>query len=182
MSAVKKPQTTIKVKGAHVPIYNHLSSSSFFLSNLSAGESVWPTFLQLENLPPLFHVSRKNITTWKNTPNQYKFFNKFKQKKMLVGFYSISTYVGYLMPNYICIYIYIGCGSKTWKKILNDFFCLICSILKKRYKSKFSWIALLFKHSFIKIQFNMRETKKRNDKESMICLTPKPSQKNFRNN
>ena len=51
------------------------------------------------------------------------------------------------------------------------------SIFKKIDESKFSWSARLFKHiCFTKMQPNMTKQEK-NDKESMNCLTLKPSQK-----
>ena len=53
---------------------------------------------------------------------------------------------------------------------------------KKHDKSKYLWLALLFKHFVITIQSNMSEQeKKKNDKKSMINLTPKPSQNFFLN-
>ena len=53
----------------------------------------------------------------------------------------------------------------------------LVQFLKERHdKSKFSWLALLFKHFFIKILSYMNE-QKRNDKKSMICFTLKPSKK-----
>ena len=57
------------------------------------------------------------------------------------------------------------------------FFVWLVKFWKKhRDKSKILWLAQLFKHFIIKIQFNKGEQEKKNDKESMIFLTPKPSQ------
>ena len=68
--------------------------------------------------------------------------------------------------------------NSLWKQnmewFLNVFFKFwsLQFMKKKLDKSKFSCLALLFKYFFkTKIQSNM--SKKRNDKESMICLTPK---------
>ena len=61
---------------------------------------------------------------------------------------------------------------------LKHFFGRISPIFekKKRDKSKFLWLAHSFKH-FSKLKFSpILVSKKRNEKESMICLTPKPSQ------
>ena len=49
----------------------------------------------------------------------------------------------------------------------------------KNNKSKFSWLALLF-IPFFQSKFSLIwVSKKRNDKESTICLTPKPNQSFF---
>ena len=57
---------------------------------------------------------------------------------------------------------------------LNVFFLvwLVQFFGEKRDKSKFSWLALLFKH-FLKLKFSPIRVS--NNKESMICLTPKKS-------
>ena len=47
---------------------------------------------------------------------------------------------------------------------------LVQLFFKKGAKSKFSELALLFKHFFIKIQPNMSEQEKKNNGESIICL------------
>ena len=61
--------------------------------------------------------------------------------------------------------------------ILETFFRVwLDHFLEKRDRSKFAWLALLYKH-FFKLKFNpIWVSKKRNDKESMICLTPTPRQ------
>ena len=53
----------------------------------------------------------------------------------------------------------------------------LLKFLKKKDKTKFSWLALLIKHFFIKIQPNM--SKKKNNKMFMICLTPELSKNIF---
>ena len=64
-------------------------------------------------------------------------------------------------------------GSKIWNNF-KRFFFLVWK--KKRDKSRFSWLALLFKHFLNKKSAQYEWGNKRNDKESMICITPKPSQ------
>ena len=91
-----------------------------------------------------------------------------------------------------CYQVFLSCtecGSKIWNNIWNFFFSLICPTKNnnnkkkqqknktKRNKSKFSWLALLFKH--LKKFCPIWVSKKRNDKESMICLNLKPSQSFF---
>ena len=50
---------------------------------------------------------------------------------------------------------------------------------KESDKSNFSWLAQLFKH-FLKLLFNTKlVSQKRNDQETLICLTPKPIQSFF---
>ena len=50
---------------------------------------------------------------------------------------------------------------------------------KERNELKFSWLARLFKH-FFRLKFSpMWVSKKRNNKESMIYKTPRPSQSFF---
>ena len=68
-------------------------------------------------------------------------------------------------------------GSKIWNNLYKFFWSDQSNFCNKHNKSKFSWLALLFEpfFYFIKIQHNL----KRNDKESMICLTPKPRQSFF---
>ena len=72
------------------------------------------------------------------------------------------------------------CWNRIWNNFWNGFSVWLVQFLKKkRDKSKFSWLALLFK-SLLKSKFSpIWVSKKRNDKESMICLTPKPSQISF---
>ena len=56
----------------------------------------------------------------------------------------------------------IGYRSKIWNNFENVFFSLIRPIFEKRDKSKFSWLALLFKHFWkIKTQLNMNEQEKK---------------------
>ena len=67
------------------------------------------------------------------------------------------------------------------------FFKLICSIFEKKKpqknpnKSKFSWLALLFKHFFIKIQPIMSEQEKKQQRIYDL-LNAETMPKNFQNN
>ena len=84
-------------------------------------------------------------------------------------------------PVYIHTYTheYIQGAELKYGIILKTFFK--SNFLKKNPdKCKFSWSFLLFKHVSLKFS-PICVSKKRKIKESMICLTLKPNQRNFRN-
>ena len=76
-------------------------------------------------------------------------------------------------------YWLLGAESK-YRRLLKTFFFLwlVQSLKKKRDKSKFSWLALLFKHFFIKIQPNMSEQEKK-DKKLWFVYCRNQAQKIF---
>ena len=49
-----------------------------------------------------FYTTFKQVNFWANLSQ----FSVYKKDGRLVGFYGISTLVGYLMPNPVCTYIY----------------------------------------------------------------------------
>ena len=108
--------------------------------------------------------------------------------------FSVHIYIYIYVCMYVCkhIYIYIYIyrerererergGLEVKKgKILKYHFYLICSIFEKKGdKFKFSWFAQLFNH-FLKFKFSrIWVSKKQNDEESIIFLTPESNQKFF---
>ena len=78
-----------------------------------------------------------------------------------------------------CVYSQTQSAEAKFGIIFKTFFVWLIQFLKKCNKSKFSWLA----SSTISLKFSwIWVSKKRNDKESMICLMLKLSQKYFRNN
>ena len=57
-----------------------------------------------------------------------------------------------------------GYRNKIWNNFLNVVFSQLSPILEKKNKSIFSWLAQLFIHFFIKIQPNMSEQEKKQQK------------------
>ena len=103
----------------------------------------------------------------------------FRHKELFV---SILWYVEMILlpiENLNCNGLKISESYNIWNNFQYVLFIQSNRIKKNRDRSKFPWLALLFKH-LLKLKFGpISVIKKRNDKESMLCLTPKPDQSFF---